>query len=57
MFTHTFFPWMGGKTKIPPRLPELLAKIKGKFLLTVNDYKETRSLYKRFSKLKVNVKY
>ena len=38
-------------------LAELLAMIKGKFLLTVNDCKEIRTLYEGFSVKRVPVKY
>ena len=39
------------------RLAEILTGIKGKFLLTINDHPKIRALYKKFSKLKVKVKY
>lgn len=39
------------------RLADLLAGIKGKFLLTVNDCSQIRALYKGFSIKKVPVKY
>jgi len=39
------------------RLAELAGKIKGKLLLTVNDSKDIRTLYKGFSIKQVPVKY
>lgn len=39
------------------RLAELLARIKGKFLLTINDCQKIRTLYRGFSIQKVPVKY
>ena len=39
------------------QLYSALEYIKGKFLLSINDHPEIRSLYKNFSKLKIQVKY
>ncbi len=38
-------------------LASTLAKIKGKFLLSINDHKEIRKLYQGFPRLKVTTKY
>jgi len=39
------------------QLADVLKKIKGKFLLSINNHPEIRRLYKNFSMLKVKVKY
>jgi len=39
------------------QLADLLKKIKGQFMLSINDHTKIRELYKGFPRLKVKVKY
>jgi len=66
--SHTFFfcdppYWKGADYGVPfewddqVRLAESLRKIKGKFLLTINDHKDIRKLYKGFKKSKLPMHY
>jgi hypothetical protein len=50
---RSFFPWMGGKSRMADRL----RTIKGKFLLTINDHPDIRRLYRGLPCRKVNVRY
>jgi len=47
-------PWSDARYN---ELAELLAKVKGRFLLSLNDCPETRSIFSRFSVKKVQTKY
>jgi hypothetical protein len=59
--TRSFVQGMEGATlsqfEDHKRMAQVLASIKGKFLLTINDHPEIRKLYKKFARKKIAVKY